>query len=130
MSLHQCVQSAPDHLGEPAALPPWPAFAPSLALNVIAVLLVFCVLYFAASLLVPIAGAVLLSMMLAPPVRFLEKLRVPRPLASALVVLAVIALLAAGLFALAGPAKSWIERAPQSLHRIQQKLQGFSKAIR
>ena len=108
-------------------MPPWPAVAPSLALNVIAVLLVFCALYLAAPLLVPIAAAVLLSMMLAPPVQFLEKLRVPRSLASALVVLSVLALLAAGLFALAAPAKSWIEQAPQSLHRIQQKLQGFAK---
>ncbi len=116
-----------DRPGAAGPLPPWPAVAPSLALNVIAVLLVFCVLYFAASLLVPIAAAVLLSMMLAPPVQFLEKLHVPRPLASALVVLAAIALLGAGLYALAGPAKSWIERAPQSVHRIQQKLQGFSK---
>ena len=108
-------------------MPAWPSVGPSLALNVIAVLLVFCVFYLAASLLVPIAAAVLLSMMLSPPVQFLEKLRVPRSLASALVVLCVMALLAAGLFALAGPAKDWIEKAPQSIHRIQQKLQGFSK---
>ena len=121
------AQSTPEQLVEPAAAPPWPVIAPSLALNVIAVLLIFCVLYFAASFLVPIAGAVLLSLMLAPPVRLLEKAHVPRPLASALVVLAAIALLGAGLYALAGPAKSWIERAPQSVHRIQQKLQGFSK---
>lgn len=108
-------------------MPPWPAFAPSAALTVIAVLLVFCVLYFAASLLVPIAAAVLLSMMLAPPVQLLEKLHVPRPLASALVVLSVMALLVAGLFALAAPAKTWIERAPQSLQRMQQKMQGLAR---
>ncbi len=65
--------------------------------------------------------------MLAPPVQLLEKLQVPRPLASALVVLSVMAMLAGGLFALSGPAKSWIEKAPQSLHRIQQKLQSFTK---
>jgi predicted PurR-regulated permease PerM len=119
--------SALVHPGEARALPPWPTVGPSLALNVITVVLVFCVLYFAASLLVPIAAAVLLSMMLAPPVRLLEKVRVPRPLASALVVLSVMALLCAGLYALAGPTKDWLERAPQSVHRIQQKLQGFSK---
>ena len=119
--------SAPERPVEPIAPGAWSAGAPSLALNVIAVLLVFSVLYFAASLLVPIASAVLLSMMLAPPVRLLEHWRVPRALASALVVLATMALLGAGLFALAGPATSWIERAPQSIQRLQQKLQGFSK---
>lgn len=66
-------------------------------------------------------------MMLTPPVQFLERFHVPRPLASALVVLSVMALLAGGLFALAAPAKSWIEKAPQSLHQIQKKLQGFTK---
>ena len=121
------INRAPEQQSETSALPPWPVFAPSLAHNIIAVLLVFCALYVAASLLVPIACAVLLSMMLAPPVRLLEKLRVPRPLASALVVLSVMALLATGVFALVGPAKNWIEKAPQSLHRIQQKLQGFTK---
>ena len=99
----------------------------SVALNVIAVLLVFFALYFAASVLVPIASAVLLSMLLAPPVQLLEKLYLPRPLASAIVVLTMIALLASGLLALAGPAKSWIEQTPQSLHRIQDKLHAFAK---
>lgn len=108
-------------------MPQRPALAPSLALNVIAVLLVFCVLYFAASLLAPIACAVLLSMMLSPPVRFLERRGAARPLASGLVMLAVLAVLSAGLFALAAPAASWLERAPQSLQLIQQKLKGFAK---
>jgi predicted PurR-regulated permease PerM len=66
-------------------------------------------------------------MMLAPPVQFLERFRVPRPLASGVVVLTVMALLASGLVALADPAKSWIDSAPQSLQRIQEKLQGFTK---
>ena len=74
----------------------------SLALTVIAIVRVFWALYFAASLLIPIAAAVLHSMMLAPPVQFLERFHVPRPLASGLVVLSVMALLAAGLFALGG----------------------------
>ena len=63
--------SAPERLSKVDALPLWPPLAPPLALNVIAVLLAFCVLYFAASLLAPIACAVLLSMMLSPPVRFI-----------------------------------------------------------
>ena len=100
---------------------------PSVALTIIAILLVFWGLYFAASLLIPIAAAVLLSMMLAPPVQFLERFHVPRPLASGLVVLSVMTLLAAGLFALGVPAKGWIERAPQSFQKIQQKLEGFTK---
>jgi predicted PurR-regulated permease PerM len=101
----------------------------SLPVTIIAVILVFGVLYFAASLLAPIAMAVLLSMMLAPPVLLLEKCHVPRPLGTALVVLSVVALLALGLLALAGPAKTWVEQAPQSIERIQQKLRVFSKPL-
>ncbi len=121
------IELAADPRDEDRRLPSWPAPAPSWALNVIAVLMVFCGLYFAASLLAPIAVAVLLSMMLASPVALLERLHVPRPLAAGVVVLTVMGLLAAGLFALAGPAKSWIERAPQSLHQIQQKFGGLTK---
>jgi predicted PurR-regulated permease PerM len=104
-----------------------PPRTPVVALNIIAIVLVFGTLYFAASLLAPIAGAVLLSMMLAPAVQLLQRLHVPRPLASALVVLSVLAVLAAGLLALAAPAKNWIERAPQSLQSVRMKLQGFTK---
>ena len=68
-------------------LPPWSPRGRSVATAVIAVLLVFYTLFFAASLLVPIAAAVLLSMLLAPAVQLLERLRVPRLLASAIVVL-------------------------------------------
>jgi len=66
-------------------------------------------------------------MMLAPPVHLLEKCHVPRPLGAALVVLSVVALLATGLLALAGPAKTWVEQAPQSVERIQEKLRVWSK---
>jgi predicted PurR-regulated permease PerM len=101
-------------------VPAHSSIAPTVAVNVIAVVAVFCVL-------LPIAGAVLLSLMLSPPVRFFERLGVARAVASALVVLSVVAFLMAGLFALAGPAKTWIERAPQIVQQIQQKLRGLTK---
>ena len=92
----------------------WP-----IALTVIAVLVVFYTLYFAASLLVPIAAAVLLSMLLSPAVQFLERLHVPRLLASADCRSGRRwALLGAGLAGLAGPAQSWIEKGPESLRKI------------
>src|SRR5438552_7335168 len=103
-------------------LPSWPPSGRSVATAVIAVLLVFYTLFFAASLLVPIAAAVLLSMLLAPAVQLLERLRVPRLLASAIVVLSVVGLLGAGMVALAGPAKTWIERTAQSLQKLERRF--------
>jgi predicted PurR-regulated permease PerM len=94
----------------------------SVALSILAILAVFYTLYFAASLLVPIAAAVLLSMLLSPPAVFLERLHIPRLLASAIVVVATIGILGLGVGALAGPAAEWLERAPQSLHKIEQKF--------
>jgi predicted PurR-regulated permease PerM len=101
----------------------------SIALSILAVLAVFYTLYFAASLLVPIAAAVLLSMLLAPPVQFLEGLRIPRLLASAIVVVATIGIVGAGVAVLAGPAAEWLERAPQSLHKIEERFLSFRKPI-
>ena len=101
----------------------------SIALSILAVLAIFYTLYFAASLLVPIAAAVLLSMLLAPPVQFLEGLRIPRLLASAVVVLAAIGTVGAGVAVLTGPAAEWLERAPQSLHKIEERFLSFRKPI-
>ena len=54
--------------------------------NFIIVAIVVAALYFAREILVPIALAVLLSFVLAPPVKFLQRWRLPRSVA---VVLAV-----------------------------------------
>ena len=99
----------------------------SVALTVIAILAVFFTLHAASSLFVPIAAAVLLSMLLAPPVQFLERLHVPRLAASAIVVAATVALIGAGLAALAGPAQSWIEKGPESLQKMEHKLFALNK---
>ena len=101
----------------------------SVAGTVVAVLLVFYTLFLAASLLVPIAAAALLSMLLAPAVQLLERLHIPRLLASAIVVLSVVGLLGVGMVALAGPAKTWVERTAQSLQKLEQKFRGATKPI-
>ena len=54
------------------------------------ILLVFYFLYFAAPILIPIIGALLLSMLLAPFVRLLERVRIPRTLGSLIVVVAAV----------------------------------------
>ena len=121
------AKQAPDRQGESGeqAIPS----GRSVAGTVIAVLLVFFTLYFATALLVPIAAAVLLSMLLAPAVQLLERVRVPRMLASAVVVLSVVGLLGAGMIALVGPAKIWVERTAQSLQKLEQRFRASTKPI-
>ena len=101
----------------------------SIALTVLAVLAVFYTLYFAASLLVPIAVAILLSTVVSPLVEFLEGRCVPRLFASAVVVIATIGIVGTGVVVLAGPAAEWLEKAPQSLHKIEQKFISFRGQI-
>jgi predicted PurR-regulated permease PerM len=116
-------------LCETEILTPVASVGRSVALTVLAVFAVFYTLYFAATLFVPIAAAVLLSMLLAPPVQFLERLRVPSMAASAFVVLATVGCIAAGLAALAGPAQIWIEKGPESLKKMEHRFFPFRKPL-
>jgi hypothetical protein len=59
-------------------------------------LLVFYFLYFASPILIPIITALLLSMLLAPFVRLLELVHVPRALGSLIVVVAAVGALVVG----------------------------------
>jgi len=75
-----------------------------------------------ASVLIPVVLATLLSLVLAPAVRTLCRWHVPRSLATATVVVGVIAIVAASLFSLTGPARTWIARVPNTLDRVAQTL--------
>ena len=101
----------------------------ALALSGIFVLLTLYTLYFAASLLLPIYLAFLLSLALAPLVRGLHRFRIPRPLGAA----AVLALfLTAGGYtvnALSTPAAEWVAKAPSSFHEIERRLRVVKKPI-
>ncbi len=131
MAVKPAILPQPEPAPEPQPKPEALAFVTStgrsVALVVIAVLAVFYTLYFAASLFVPIAAAVLLSMLLAPPVQFLQRLHVPRMLASAIVVMAAVGFVGAGLIALAAPAQSWIEKGPDSLQKLEHRIFGTAK---
>ena len=86
------------------------------------ILLALYFLYFAAPIIIPIVSAVLLSMLLAPLVRLLELVRVPRALGSLVVVLATLgAFLGIGV-SLREPMESWLTDTPQRFSRLEEKL--------
>ncbi len=99
------------------------------ALKGIFVLLVFYTLYFAAPVLVPITAAILLSLLLYPLVARLQAAHIPRGIAAAIVVLATLGLVLAGLVQLAGPAQEWVVKLPASFSKIEQKLRIVKKPI-
>lgn len=86
------------------------------------VIALFGTLYFARSLFVPIAVALLFNLLLGAFVRRLERLRIPSPVGAAVVLLTVLGVLGAGVWWLSGPAADWMERAPQTLSEIRIKL--------
>jgi predicted PurR-regulated permease PerM len=116
--------------GEPevARIEP-PRDARAVLLAGIFVLMLFAALNVAGEIVVPVVFAILLKLLLQPGVRLLGRLRIPQALAA----LAMIALLFGSVgtagYLLAGPATAWVERAPQSLPRLEQQLRMFRRPI-
>jgi predicted PurR-regulated permease PerM len=101
----------------------------SFALTGLFVLAVFYTMYFMRSMLLPLVLALLLSYLLAPLVRALGRIRVGPPLGAAVVLMTLIGLLVYGVSFLSEPAAGWIEKAPYSLHQLQQKLLPLKRPI-
>jgi predicted PurR-regulated permease PerM len=106
----------------------WPAGL-RVALNGLFLIALFYTIYFAAQVLIPITIAVLLSVLLAPAVERLEHLGLPRGFASALIVIAAVALTVVAVMQLAGPAQDWVARAPAGVARVEERLKLIKKPI-
>jgi predicted PurR-regulated permease PerM len=115
------VREAPEKPAEAPTLVGATARLQSGAIVGIFALLVFYFLHFASPILIPIITALLLSMLLAPFVRLLEWIRVPRTLGSLIVVLATAGALLGIAASLRGPAQSWLTD-PQRSSRLEEKL--------
>lgn len=94
----------------------------SISLAVIAVLATFYTMYFARAFLLPIVFAVLLTFLLSPALRFLGRLHIPPPAGAAIIVLLLLGGLGTGVYALAAPAQSLADSAPQMLAKANKKL--------
>jgi predicted PurR-regulated permease PerM len=101
----------------------------SVAITGIFVLAVFYTLYFTAEIAIPLVFAVLFKLLLQPGVRLLTPLRVPQPLGALAMIIVLFAVLGGGGYLLGGPATAWLERAPESLPRLEQHLRVFQEPI-
>ncbi len=100
-----------------------PPSGKSTALTILAVLAVFYTLYFAASIVLPFVLAIVLNLLLAPVMRFLNhRLHVPKVLSALLLILLLFGFVAMIVLAVSVPASGWIARAPDSLAALQHKL--------
>ena len=94
----------------------------SRSMVILAVIAVAAVCYIARDILAPIMLALLFSLLLSPLAGALERFRMPRALASGLVVLALIGIAGAGIVALAQPAREWIAKAPSAMHLVEDRM--------
>jgi predicted PurR-regulated permease PerM len=103
------------------------------AATLLAFLAVGAILYFAAAAFIPVVLALFFTVLLSPAVEALQRLRIPRTLAAAIVMLALmLALMLAGVVIVDGisvPAKEWLARAPQTIHKIELRIRPVRSVI-
>ena len=82
-------------------------------------------LYFARDFLLPVVLAFVLSFLLAPAVRWMDRLRIPQIISAGLIVAGLVGLNAYGVYLLATPAQQWLQKAPSSFNTVRRKLQAL-----
>ena len=87
------------------------------------------VLYVGREIFVPFALAILLSFLLAPPVAWLRRIRMPRTAAVALVVSAAVALLAVFSFVVGSQALGMISDLPKYQKSMHDKIRSINSAV-
>lgn len=99
------------------------------ALWVLASIAIGTVLYVARSAFIPIAVALLVSLMLTAPVEALYRRGLPRSLSAFLILIAFVTLFSASVNLLWSPAQHWWSSAPQTLQIVENKLQPMSLLV-
>lgn len=102
-----------------------PAKIGAFSLSALFVLALFYTLYFARSILLPVALALFFSFLLRPLVRLLKSVRVPEYVSAALILIAILAVAGFGIVNLSGPALEWVDKAPESLEQMGSKVQSL-----
>jgi predicted PurR-regulated permease PerM len=85
--------------------------------------------YVAAEIVLPLVLAVVISLLLQPAMRFLERWQVPRMLAALLLMLAVFGTIVGLGAAIAGPASTWAGKLPGAIPRLQERLSFLQEPI-
>ena len=95
----------------------------SAGILVLSVLAVVYTLYLGKEIILPVVLALVLALLLAPVMRFAcGRLRMPKALVAAFLILGVFVAVAGVGFTVSRPAVTWIRKVPESLPVIKQKL--------
>jgi predicted PurR-regulated permease PerM len=110
-------------LAEPAISTFNPERVTAIALIVIATIAAVAALWLSAALLVPLVLSVLIAFALDPFVRQLERLRIPRGIAAAVVVAGLLAVLGGTAYGLSDEVSDAAQRLPEATEKIRADLQ-------
>jgi len=100
------------------------------ATTVLAVLAVLYTLYFASSIVLPFALAIVLNLLLSPVMRVLHtRLRLPRALAALILIFALFGVVGGIGTAISVPASGWIARAPETIPILEKRLSFLREPI-
>jgi predicted PurR-regulated permease PerM len=81
--------------------------------------------YVARDIFLPLAFAIMFKLLLQPIMRPLERARIPRPIASLFIILALLGAIVGLGAAIAGPASAWVAKLPEVVVKLQERLGYF-----
>ena len=127
MTLKAVVDKPPSAIRDPQPEEPlairMPVDIRSAALTILAALAIVLVLQYAQAMIIPIVLGVLISYALEPIVARLERWRIPRALAAAVVLLTVVVAGGWMLYGLRSQASAIVEQLPQGAKRLRQMVE-------
>ena len=85
--------------------------------------------YVAAEIILPVVLAFVLSLVLTPGMRVLERVHLPRGVAALLIILVLFGTLGGLGTALSGPAASWAQKLPTGIPKLEERLSFLSRPI-
>lgn len=106
-----------------------PQVVTAVCLTVLAVIAVGVTLYVGRAFLLPVAVALVFSVILAPFCGLIEWFRLPRAIAALVAMIFAGAVAYSGFSVIAEPAARWIENAPQTLHKAQRQLSKLQEPL-
>jgi predicted PurR-regulated permease PerM len=102
----------------------------SIGVLVLAALAIIGALYVGKEVVLPIVLALVLKLMLQPIMNALcDRLHIPSPISAVLLIILLFGVVAAVALTISVPASTWIQKIPEILPDIQQKLEGLQRPI-
>jgi predicted PurR-regulated permease PerM len=100
---------------------------PRVAAKVFVFTVIGTLLYIAHAAFIPVALALLLSVVLSGPVEALHRHHVPRSVSATLILVIALALIGGAINLLWGPAQDWFAKAPQTMASVRHKARPVTK---